>query len=125
MEIQNNSYVSVDDIGGLRGATSEGLLCHSDAFIHGSKLNNTAWYFPNGSKVWHYSQFITHYGSVPSTSFEINTGYGLLRLFTRGSPSEVGLFKCTITNANNVVERLYVTIGEFIVIIVHIIVLPN
>ena len=114
MEIKNNSYISVEDIGGLRGPSSEGLLCHSDAFIHGSNLNNTAWYFPNGSQVWHYSQFITHYGSVPSTSFEINTGYGLLRLFTRGNPSEVGRFQCTIGNANNGTDTLYVTIGESI-----------
>ena len=114
VEIANNSYIYVDDIGGLRGATTEGLLCHTDAYNHGGRLSHAAWYFPNGSVVWHYTQFSSRYGSVPAHSFEINSGYGLVRLFTRGNPSERGLFHCIIADANGFNKTLFVTIGKYI-----------
>lgn len=112
VEIPNNSYVNVDDIGGLRGPTTEGLFCHTDAFTHGKWLNHGVWYFPNGSQVWHYSQFLGLYEHVPGTSFEVGSDFGLIRLFTRGTPSERGLFHCKITDASGVNQTLFVTIGE-------------
>ena len=107
IEIANNSYIYVNDIGGL-----EGLLCHTDAYNHGGRLSHAAWYFPNGSVVRHYTWFLSHYGSVPAHSFEVNTGYGLVRLITRGSPSERGLFHCIIADANGFNRTLFVAIGK-------------
>ena len=115
IEIANNTYIYVDDIGGVLGPSIDGLLCHTDAYNHGGQpgqLSHAAWYFPNGSVVKHYTWFSSNYGSLPAHSFELNSGYGLVRLFTRGSPSERGLFHCIIADANGFNRMLFVAIGK-------------
>ena len=122
--ILNNSYVDIADIGG-KNSNKEGLLCHSDRFEHGRilQLQSADWYFPNGSQVWNYKDFQVAYRSTPYNTFQKNTGYGLIRLITHGSPSERGRFYCVIPDARNNTQTLYVNMGMCAIIVQRILIM--
>lgn len=115
MTIPNNSFVDVDEIAGKR-PVEEGILCHTDYSGHGHGLlqmnTRAGWYFPNGSRVWHHTTFSSVYGHVPANVFLNDTGYGLIRMYVNGRPSERGLFSCKIPDANGTLQVLYVTLGN-------------
>ena len=67
--------------------------------------------------MWSYRDFRIAYGSTPYNTFQINTGYGLIRLITYGSPSERGQFYCVIPDARNDIQTLYVNMGMCAIIV--------
>ena len=105
--IANNSYVDVDDIG---EGDNAGLLCHTNKTNCCGQRPNRAgeWYFPNEDMKVEILAL-----SPANNFFYRNRGQRVVRLNRRGSPSERGLFRCEVPNANNVNQTIYVNIGMY------------
>ena len=106
--IPNDGYVLASDFGSLLGS----LLCNTDrsgCCRTGAQGN---WYLPNGTVVGGYSQLII---TNPGGNFFARNrdDTGIVRLYTVGSPTERGRFRCEIPNASGSTETRYVNIGEW------------
>ena len=105
--IANNSYVDVSDI----GVDGDALLCHTDksGCCGGPRDREGEWYFLNGSNFK-----VDIKGNNPSENlFYRNRGTKIVRLNRLGSPPERGRFRCTVSNAKDVQQTVFVNIGMF------------
>ena len=97
---QNNSIVTLEDIGGgnhaLLCVTNLTTCCRSvDDFPSIAKGN---WYFPNGCKVP---------GSTVERNFFRDRGQRVVKLNHRGGGEE-GIYRCEIPDSRNVSQTIYI-----------------
>ena len=122
--IPNNSLVNLDDF--LYRTNSEQptnvnglqtLMCVTDlvACCETQGLGN--WYYPDGNIVTGVGSptFVTNRGQNEAINGQ--QFYGSVRLWRRYTPTERGLFRCELPDANGVNQNLYVNICEFLIFI--------
>ena len=119
--VPNNSLFNLDDLqyhtDNNQPTNANGqqtLMCVTDLkdCCDTEQLGN--WYYPDGRTVVY---------NTGGATFQRNRGqnetigsqnfYGSVRLWRRYTPTERGLFRCELQDAENVVQNLYVNICEF------------
>ena len=88
---QNNSCVALENI----GEGDDALLCMTNLASCCQSSNEGSWFFPNGSKVYHFEDFNTSRGQM------------LVRLNRRRVRVE-GIYRCEILNSTNVTLTIFI-----------------
>ena len=102
--INNDSFVSPSDLGGL-AMDNDSLLCLTNATDCCGGDNRTGdWFFPNGTLV---GSFTDNGGDISKDFFARNRDQSVVRLYRRNGPSERGRFRCELLN-----NTIYVNICE-------------
>ena len=95
---QNNSCVTLEDI----GEGDDALLCKTNpSACCGRNITRCAkrdWFFPNGSRVL---------GSANKQDFYRNRGQMVVRL-NRRRGGEEGIYRCEIPDSMNVIQTIYI-----------------
>ena len=128
--IPNNSIVDTDDVLYTTREDNEptnsrpiqhdrAVLCVTDLLDCCDREGIGNWYFPNGTRVLHYTWkgYVSNRGQN-----ELRDGrqfYGSVRLYRFYSSRVRGLFRCELPDANNVAQTLYANIGK-IRIAIHV-----
>ena len=105
--IENDSYVSIDDIGKDDGA----LLCHTDETdcCESPTANRIGeWYFPDGNQV----QTLGNASLNASHYFYRNEGKQIVRLNRVMNPPERGRFFCEVPDSSGELQTIYVNVGK-------------
>ena len=109
VDIANNSYVNVNDIG---VEDHDALLCHTDnqnccTNMIGQRRAGD-WYSPNGTTVANmgYNVYMGH-----SSYFFRSRGTQTVLLRRESYPSETGKFCCEVPNAYNSIQSICANVG--------------
>ena len=112
-DVTNDGYVDVGDIG--FGDDANALLCHTDKTdcCKSPYMINGNWYFPNGTVVEDF-RAIMQSGKGTSNILARNRGSnGVVRLYSLGSPTDIGHFYCVVPNAAGDNQTIYVNLCKF------------
>ena len=121
--VPNNSLVNFDDLlyhtyGDLHPTNAnelQTLMCVTDLIPCCETQGLGDWYYPDGTRVGLIGRYHATFQSNRGQN-EVRSGqqfYGSVRLWRRYTPSERGLFRCEVPDANGVNQNLYVNICEF------------